>query len=484
MPSLQINSTNINTFNFTASFDIKNKQVIFNASGTTYNGASGSGDLYVQGIAFSLIDQDGIQLATIDWTNPQIPLPANNSVYTLDLSQVNQSFLFQTYSIVGAIKDQDGTVYMTLPVYKKICKPMGLSDNGTVDGNFQLIADCVNNSLTVKELTTFAFNNQLPITTTKSGTLFYPTGTIVSIPFTATPFSNNYIVTGDYLINNTSIATYDLGDGCYQLIAYYTYNNYSITCTNTMSDVLCCLMEVQNEMMKNCGNAKGEAAKDKLTQATIPLISGFIAEQSGMDASNQAKEVRNILGCSCGYKQSNQNELTPINPSIYSIVLLGAGGTKIPSASVNGNTKTWTISSVSSSVSKGNTSDLGWSIKLDTSTTNVNNYQITFNYPVIAGYILTAIAASSTLTAQLKAIVNGVFFDNYLVHTVPYLICGSSPITLYSSNAFGVGQKMYFDSALTRPVTGYTLITQFKHGFIYTIDSTTGIVGASTGNNC
>jgi len=300
MPSLQINSTNINTFNFTASFDIKNKQVIFNASGTTYNGASGSGDLYVQGIAFSLIDQDNTPLAVIDWTNPQLPTPATNAIYTLDLSNVNLAYLFQTYRIVGAIKDQDGTVYSTLPVFKKVVQPDGIIDDGSIGGIFQLIPDCVNGNITLKDLTPYYYNYFLPTTITKNGSLFYPTGTIASVPFTYTPFVNNYVISGEYRVNNTSIATYDFGDGVYVILTYITSSPYQVVCNQLMSTILCCITDVQNQMNKNCGNAIGMAAKDKLTAVVVPLIAGFIAEQSGVDASYQVVQIKKILGCDCG----------------------------------------------------------------------------------------------------------------------------------------------------------------------------------------
>lgn len=481
MPSIQVNSTNINTFSFTVSFDIKNRVVVFDTSGTSYNGASNWGDLYVQWISFSLIDQDGIVLTT---TPPQIPSPATNPVYTLDLSNINQSFLFQTYQIIGSIKDQDGTVYSTLPIYKKICEPLGIGDNGTISGEFQLIADCSNNSLTVKELTSFAYNNLLPTTTTKSGTLYYPTGTVSPISFSSTPFSNSYIVTGDYLVNNTSVATYDFGDGVFVILSYWTYNNFYITCSNTMSDVLCCMLEVQREAEKNCTNARGLAASEKLSQVTPYLLTGLIAEQSGNDASEQVKAIRKILNCGCGSKGNRQNELNPVNPSIYSIVLQGAGGTTIPSASVNGNTKTWTISSLTSKISKGNNSDLAWTIQLDNSVSNVNNFVITFNYGVFAGYIYTATAASTPLLTQFNSLITKVYSDNYLVNTFSYLVCGGTPMTLYSSAPFAVGVTLYFDSALTRPVTGYLLVTQLKNGYIYNLNSSTGVVGASTGTHC
>src|ERR1700753_1620870 len=157
MPQIRVNSSNIINFSFTATLNVYARNIIFDASSTTYQ-AGGINN--VRGIAFSLIDQDGVILASINFSAPQIPSPSTSQTWTLDLSNVNYAFLFQTYEIIGSIQDQDGTVYSTIPVYKKICQPVGLNENGYVDGWFQLIPDCVNNILAVKELTLLVYDGQ------------------------------------------------------------------------------------------------------------------------------------------------------------------------------------------------------------------------------------------------------------------------------------------------------------------------------------
>src|SRR5258707_15529292 len=101
MPQVQVNRTNIGTFIFNVTFDIYGRSVKFDATPSVYNG---SGINNVLGIAFALTDGDGVVLAAIDFTNPQLPTPATNSIFTLDLSSVNFAFLFLTYKIVCAIK--------------------------------------------------------------------------------------------------------------------------------------------------------------------------------------------------------------------------------------------------------------------------------------------------------------------------------------------------------------------------------------------
>jgi hypothetical protein len=403
MPQIPVNSANIITFSFTATLNVYARNMIFDASSTTYQ-AGGINN--VRGIAFSLIDQDGVILAAINFSAPQIPSPSTSQTWTLDLSNVNYAFLFQTYEIIGAIQDQDGTVYQTLPVYKKICQPVGINENGYVDGWFQLIPDCINNILTVKELTLLVYNGLKPYTVTKSGNLYYPTGTVNPVSFTSTPFSNNVIYTGNYRINCTTVGVYDLSDGIFVSVTYLTANPFQINCTDSIGDLICCIVDVQQTYQRNCENAIGQNAKQLLQDITIPFLTGFAKEVNGQDASSEAALIKKTLNCNCGVRSIGQNELTPINPAVTSIVLNGVGGTSIAPPSISGNTKTFNIASNTYSVGKGDAGDLGWSITVDTSTQYAVKYLITFDYDTMAGYILTAIAGDQNLINQLNSLIN------------------------------------------------------------------------------
>lgn len=404
---LPVNSLNIGTFRFKVQFDIANQRVTFTDI-STYNNASNQGVLFVQGISFSLIDQVGIPLATIDFTNPaNYIVPSVTSTFVLDLSNSGFAFLFQDYNISGAIKDQNGTVYTTLPVLKAVCQPVDNTDSGYVPGMFQLIPDCVNNILSVKELTPLVYSNLKPLTVTKSGTLFYPTGTISPVTFTNTPFSNNVIYTGQYRITNTTVGEYNLGDDFYVDVTYYTDCPFDITCADRMANIICCISDTYQKYLKNCNNAIGANAKNLLAQVSVPLMLGDLAERNGQDASEYVSEIKKVLKCDCGVRALGQNELTPVNPSIYSIVVGGANATTVAS-SQNGSTKTFTVSTNFVSVGKGNTDDLAFTITQDNSVSGNTRWLITFNYTVMAGYILSAIGGNNTLIAQLNSLVTQV----------------------------------------------------------------------------
>lgn len=404
MPQVVVNSSNISVFQFSATFDPYQKSVTFDASATT-----GSGLANIQGAGFALTDQDGVVLLALSYS--QITDIVNNPVYELDLSSLPVNFLFQTYAISGSIKDQNGNTYTTTTVYKKVCEPVNINESGYVPGMFQLTVDCVNNALTVKELTVLTYNNLQPSSTSKTGTLYYPTGTISNISFTNTPFTNNVVYTGQYRINCTTTATYDFGDDIFVDITYLTNNTFDATCSNKIADLMCCLVSTQSTYLKNCNNAIGKNAKQLLDQVSVSFLIGLTKEINGQDASAEADYIKKTLNCNCGATSVGQNEVTPINPSVYNIVLQGVGGITIPSTTVTGNTKTFQIQSNAYQVVKSDSLDLAFSITLDTSTPNVVKYKIAFDYNVMADYILTEFENTPSYIARLQALIDAVGVD-------------------------------------------------------------------------
>lgn len=403
MPQRAVNSTNVQDFKFDVRFDLYNRQVIFDISNTVFQGGGGNA---TQGVAFSLEDEGGVVLAEIDFTAPQIPNPGTVTSYTLDLSASAFVFLFQNFKIVGAVKDAN-VVYETVAVYKKVCQPVAFNNSGYVPGIFQITPNCADNQLTIKELTVFTYNGSLPSSTTKDGTLYYPTGTISPVSFTDTPFSNDPVYSGQYRIACDSVAEYDLGDGVYVDVTYVTDNAFDVTCSSKMSDLLCCIVGLQDTWRRNCETAIGKNARAQLDEVTIPLFVGLTKEINGQDASAEADLIKKTLRCDCGASSVRQNEISPVNPSVYSIVITGVGGTSTDS-SISGNTKTFTITSKIYQVVKGEVGDDSFSITTDNSVPNTVKYVITLDGEALADKILGSILADSTLLAQLNSMVEAV----------------------------------------------------------------------------
>ena len=399
MPSVTINSSNINTFSWAANVNIQERVIIFDTSASIYNNINS-----VLGICFSVIDSAGIEVAGVDWNNPQI-IPSASQTCQIDLSSFPINFLFQNYQLIGFIKDADGMVYSTTPVLKAISQPVGINESGYVDGLFSVVPDCINNILTVKEFTVFVYNNLIPITVTKSGTLYFPVGTIAPISFTGTPFSNNVVYSGTHRINCTSTATYDLGDNITVSVTYYTDHEFPVVCSNFMGDITCCLSDVYNTYLKNCDNSIGQAALQKYNAAFLPFSLGFLKQINGQDASEEVIQIKKILNCNCGSTSVRQNEISPTSSSNYSIVLQGQGGTTVLPAYMIGSTKVYNIASSSYVVGKADLGDAAFAVKTDTSTPNVVKYLISFNYDSQALANLNAIAADPSLINQLNSLI-------------------------------------------------------------------------------
>lgn len=406
MPEVVINSARINTFKFSASFDLYNKSVLYDSSGSDY--VSG-GSLLVQGISFRLEDKQGVVYKDYDFTTPDIQPALGQSEYTLDLSSFGLPFLLgNTFKITGGIKDSDGNIYYTPAVFKTICQPVDITESGYVPGMFQIVASCPDNTLTVKEITKLVYDGKQPTTVTKTGTLYYPTGTLDPVTFTGTPFTNNQIYTGENRINCTTVASYDLENDVFVLVTYLTRQAFKVSCSFKMMDLMCCLEKLEQTAVLNCDTAVGQGAKQKMNDISFYFMVGLGKEINGEDASKEAEYIRKTLNCDCGAFTLGQNEQTPVNPAVTNIVLQGVAGTTIPAPTVNGNTKTYSIRSSIYQVVKGNPSDLAFTITTDTSVTNLVKYKITFNYDVMAGYILTAIQNNPTWIALLNSLITGI----------------------------------------------------------------------------
>ncbi len=416
MPQVIVNSSEIDVFSFTAKFDVKNLSIVFDISDTVFNG---TGVTDCQGICFSVVDADGTTQHAYDWNTPDIATPSTTenpvylgeSTYTLDLSETFMyALFFQKWRIKGAIKDGNGIIYETLLTVWDLCMPDGFTDYGYVKGTFLVKLDCHNATLTAKDLTVMIYRKEEPYETTKDGTLYYPVGTIDPVTFTTTPFSNTQVYTGNYRLVNTTIALFDLGNGGIIQVEYYTANNWDFDCENNIANVLCCIQEVQSRADLNCNNAIGREAQAQLASISVPLMTGVIKELRGQDSSSEAKYIREKLRCDCGKQGVRKVSVDPQNAAVYEIVIEDAGGTTV-SSEISGNTKTYTVSSRIYSVTKGDLNDQAFSIAINTQTPYTTKYVLTFDYEVMAGYILTEISGNTTLITQLNSLISKEFIN-------------------------------------------------------------------------
>lgn len=399
MPQVAVNSSNIDIFRFSVTFDIYLRKIIFKDLGTYINVSA------VKGITFSIIDEQDTTLASFDFTDPQIKPQNSETTWELDLSSTGLPFFFQTYQIVGAIQDSDDVIYYTTPAYPKVCQPVSITESGYVPGTFQITPNCPDNSLSVKELTLLIYNNQTPESVTKSGNFYYPTGTAPTFSFSGTPFSLIQVFSGQYRIKCSTVGIYNLDNDIYVYVTYLTNNVFDVSCSSKIADLICCMVQLQDTAIKQCNNAVGKNAHQQLSEITIPFLLGLTKEINGQDASTEAELIRKTLKCNCGVNSITQNEMSPINPTVYDIIIKGVGGTSVTN-STNGSTKTFVVSSNTYIVAKGETGDLAFTITTDTNTSKTVKYLITFNYDVMAGCILNAISDNPTWVSLLNSLIS------------------------------------------------------------------------------
>ena len=63
-------------------------------------------------------------------------------------------------------------------------------------------------------------------------------------------------------------------------------------------------------------------------------------------------------------------------------------------------------------------------------------------------------------------------------------ICSAGVVTLYTNGVFAVGGILYTDSGLSTPQTGYSYVVDTATNIIYNLNTSTGVIGSSTGLAC
>lgn len=419
-----VNTANIDIFACNVNVDILNRVFAFDFGDTVFkNSPAGYGVAF----AVSVVDQEGVTLSEIDWNDPQIPNASVTTQYELDLSMVvDWQFLFQKYKVIVAANDNGTIVYLEFPV-KDICQPNGFTDAGYVEGDYYWNINCTNNYLPVQETTVFVYQSKEPVSKQVEGTLYFPIGTKEPIPFTFTPFKVNNVVTGNYRLDSTTTATYDLGDGFFISIAYSTIQSKDFTCEKAMESLICCLVDYQAIMTKNCGNAIGVSMQERWNAASVPLVIGQLKETAGEDASEYAAEVKSILRCNCGKNKIKAVQSVSLGNYTYDVT--GLGGTTVTPVVV-GDTKSFAVKSSVYQITKKVPADTAFTIyPADTSTPNVVKYPIGFNYNIMAATIYTATANNEVLLAQLNALIfySGIDLSN---------VNGKCVIDMSSTNFF------------------------------------------------
>lgn len=395
-----INSANIIQFGFAAVFNLETRKLLFDIAGYTQFNAGGAAA--VVGIFFEVRDPSQVAISEIDTAGAPHIDPSVGSTYEVVLS--SGVALFGFYNIRAVIVDADGKSYEVKIPPKQICEPDGW-ENGSVEGNFEIIADCTIPRIRVKENTAFAYAGRAPYSKLKNGVLYYPHGTIDEIPFVYTPFDQNVVYTGTYTVRNKTIARFDMDDNVFVDVSYKTSLEKKITCQSLVADIMCCIEDVQREMSTYCNTQRGYFAKEKMNKAAVPLVIAYAKERAGLDASEDIEEIRRILGCdcNCGPKLI---EPQPVGGGVGgggNFVFQGECDTTV-TPTVVGGTTTVVIRKKNTRVLKADNTDAAFRITRSEDNCNIM-YALEFDYDVMAESILNRITDSDELQNILNSLV-------------------------------------------------------------------------------
>lgn len=398
-----LNTAAIKQFGFTATIDLENRKLIFDVSNLTVYGVGGAA--LVQGINFEVTDPSGIKLSAIDFPSKDINPVVGESTYELALP--SGISLFGWYTIKGAIKDADGKIYTIELPAKEVCEPKGwLGEH--VDGSFEMKTDCSTPSIRISETTNLTYLGKDFATRTQNATLYYPNGTSPEWNFTKTPVQTRKVYTGDYWLRAKTTADYHLDDYFFVRIAYYTKKKQAVTCRKRVAEVMCCIMEKQDEASRNAGNNRGRNALDKLNQISVPLLLAVTKESTGKDPSEEIAQIKSILNCEdCGCDGLNSLLETQLinGDDIPSYSFEGAGATDVDVVN-NDETKNIVIKTKYVVVNKKVLGDLSFLVEMAADADNIF-YSISFDYFNLSKTILETIRDNQTLKELLNSLVVG-----------------------------------------------------------------------------
>lgn len=394
MNPIILNTPNIIQFGFKATFNLELNRITFDISGLTTFAPGNAGNII--GIYFEVYDASGLQVATPNFTNPDI-VPVSPAPFIVQLASGFAQY--GIFTIRGIIRDANGADY-TIELKKNICQPSDFT-NGSSAGTLLQKVDCASPKIVVSETTNLTYNGKSPIILTKAGTLYYPNGTLNEVGFTFTPFEVVQVYTGSYEIKNKSVATYDLDDNVFVEVAYKSDLQFDVTCQSGLVSLLCCISDYEKTYLSDPNSARGRNAKVLLDKITIPFITATVKEKAGQDASAEVKIISDLLSCDCNCDQLV--EAAPVAGSTAAnITIVGLGGTNV-SSTQSGNTTQYTVSSKSTTVTK-DPAELGFNIQVIQTQYNTE-YKITLNPNALANEILTAINNDQALTLFLQQIV-------------------------------------------------------------------------------
>lgn len=385
---LYINSANVDSFGYGATFYPYSKTLVISIDGFT--SFKSGGEANISSMVFTITNENNdTHTGTIN------PSTGGDSVTISNLA--GGQLYYGQYTIVGVLTEANATTY-SLQTIANVCYDARMNNANYINGSkaLNVDVDCSRAVMVIKEGNNFKYNGKTPSSYTYSGSVTYPNNYQEQVDFTAVPYqlSLNDSITGMYQISLLTTAYYDLGCNVTLAVQFRSQINKDIQCGAGMCDLTCCWQEALD--IQERGGTQGALMSDKLIEANPYYVEAFLLWSCGKNNDKAVAKVREILNCDC---KCTQSVLIQANPISYGTANLnGECGTTI-TTDENGDIL---VHSYFFTIAKGDSGDMAFSL----STTQVGDCTkkttITFDYDILQQNILTAIAGNQTYINNWK----------------------------------------------------------------------------------
>ena len=291
--------------------------------------------------------------------------------------------------------------------------------------------NCFNSALQSTDDTNYEITNGNVQTIVRQHTLYPPpaSGLMQMGPVNQVNLIYTNIYTGTWTAEVISTVTYLMNDGLIVTAQYSGVKEFTVSCDTSLSEILCCLINLQKEYNAlECKNAiKAAIFKTSKLDPVLQHLVMFLAAQSAGNQSKMACEYEALVkvsGCGkdCGCEDSTPQIVTPAG-SAATYVVDSPSGNIVVTTTIAGNITTFSLDLSPAILAQ--LSSLG-NITVSTNTPAF----ITINQTGLAPNINYAVDFNpASITANLNIIEKRIVIDptinvagNYLAFTVNNLI--------------------------------------------------------------
>lgn len=273
---------------------------------------------------FNIYSPSGVAIHESDFTSPDRVNWSTPFVQNNGFPKPFNTIEWGTYKIIVKVKDSNGTIFETDPIFIPLCRPNGndkKSKNTYGTAKVFITTKCRDAKVFIEDRTNYTYFNSSSAGTaiSKNLRIIYPSDENGSAPQTydISQFSTAIIPitqSGDnYQYFVASIIDYDLGNNVSARIKYIANDRFAIYCNLDLSPILCELQklheDIENGTCKDAAKAKeiSTLVHGKLLMASISMM---YPQSIEIDPFKLIDEINKLAGWNCNCCTSGVNPLS------------------------------------------------------------------------------------------------------------------------------------------------------------------------------